>query len=323
MTRILLLALLFTSAPLVAAQPSKRAKPTKPAKPKPPPPPEAEPEDLPDDDPALDPDALDAPPPPHVPRGMNDSNSDDEEPFKSRSDKQQLEDLGLKEEDLQALGGMMLCGCFCFVAGLIGLVVFLVRRSNKPAAQPGQPQQAWQPPAAAAAPPAPTVHFHLSVLAVGMHATARQLVSQSLLIAGAQADPTDAPERAKLVRELAKAVRGLDSEWVQFGYGERTDLADDAAAQSSYQKAVEDFGRRSAEPSTSGEAAYVVMTLVLCTRRQLRGVSALDDRAQIRTLLDERSTLGDGDLMGAYIAWSQPLGGHEVLARFPEMHAVR
>jgi hypothetical protein len=66
-----------------------------------------------------------------------------------------------------------------------------------------------------------------------------------------------------------------------------------------------------------------VMTLVLCTRRQLHGVSALDDRAQIRVLLDERAVLAETELMGAYIAWSSPLGGHEVLTRFPEMHAVR
>jgi len=310
---LLVLALLLAAAPALAAQPPKRARPAKPAKPPPPPPPEEEP-DVPDE--PDEPDEPDAPPPPHVPRGTLD---DDEEPFKPRRSGDP--DLGdLDEKDVQAAAGGLLCMCFCLVAGLIGLVVFLVRRSNKPAARvTGAPAQ----PAASAGPPPPAIPFHLSVLAVGMHATARQLVAQQLILAGAQADPADAPERARLVRELAKAVRGLESEWTHFGYGERLDLADELAAQKSYQLAVEDFGRRSAEVSTSGESTYVVMTLVLCTRRQLRGVSALDDRAQIRTLLEERAGLGDAELMGAYIAWSAPIGGHEVLTRFPEMHAVR
>jgi hypothetical protein len=66
-----------------------------------------------------------------------------------------------------------------------------------------------------------------------------------------------------------------------------------------------------------------VATLVLCTRRQLRGVSSLDDRAQIRTMLEDRSALQEGELMGAFLVWSPPLGGSEVLTRFPEMHALR
>ncbi len=317
MKNALFVALLCLAAPALAAQPPKRAKPAKPVKAKPPPPPEPEepeepeepaPADLPDE-----PDAPDAPQAPHAPkRNLDDFNQ------------QYREWGGTTGEDLQAAVGAAMCGCFCFVVGLVGLVIWLVRRSNRPAATAGAaPAQAPPPPAAAAAPPPPSIPFHLSVLAIGMHATARQLVSQQLILSGAQADPADAPERAKLVRELAKAVRGLESEWTHFGYGERLDLADDAAAQRSYQLAVEDFGRRSGEASISGESTYAVMTLVLCTRRQLRGVSALDDRAQIRTLLEERAGLADAELMGAYIAWSAPLGGPEVLTRFPEMHAVR
>jgi hypothetical protein len=276
-------------------------------KPLPPPPPPAEPEapeeaDEPDE--AVVPD--DAPPTNTLP--------DDDDPFKSSRDGE----LPFSEQQLEAIGAASLCCCFIFGVGLVAFIVWLVRRATQPAATPaaaGAP-----PPAAAAAPPIP---FHLSVLAVGMHGTARPLVAQQLILAGVQADPVSAADRAQLVRELTKALRGLESEWTHFGYGERLDLADEAAAQRSYQLAVDDFTRRSGDPSISGESAYVVLTLVLCTRRQLRGVSALDDRAQIRVLLDERATLEEAELMGAYIVWSAPLGGPEVLTRFPEMHAVR
>ena len=305
MTHALVLVLLTAGAGDLYAQrpkthPAPKAKPA----PKPPPPPEEpdEPDerDVPDepDEPEVAPNNL---PPPAL----------DDDPF-SRG--------RYSEKDLQQLGGAVLCTCFCLFAGLIALIVFIVKRvggSKKPAA----PAQAQAPPAAA--PPAAAIPFHLSVLAVGMHADARQEVAQQLILAGVQADPVSAPERAQLVRELARAMRGLEAKWTHFGYGERLDLADDASAQQSYQRAVEDFSHRSTEPSLSGESTYVVLTLILCTRRQLRGVSSLDDRSQIRALLDDRTALADTDLMGAYLVWSSPLGGHEVLTRFPEMHAVQ
>jgi hypothetical protein len=296
----LLLALALSAPTEVHA----RSKPAPKPAPKPQPPPEPvepdEPEE-PDFDPPepAEPDELDEPAPPKKRGNPFDPSQPD-----------------FTEEQYGAIGLAMLCTCFCFVVGVIVLIVFLVRRSH----QPAQPQTAQAPPPAAAPTTAP---FHLSVFAVGMRASARQTVAQQLILAGAQADPTSAAERTQLVRELSKAVRGLEPEWTHFGYGERLDLADESAAQRSYQLAVDDFSKRSADSSLSGESTYTVMTLVLCTRRQLRGVSALDDRAQIRALLDDRSVLGEQDLMGAFIAWSLPLGGYEVLTRFPEMHAVK
>ena len=309
MIHALLLAALLSGA-AGDRHPTPRPRPAAKPAPKPPPPPieeeEEEPLDLadPDEEPAFD---EPAPAPPGL---------DDDDVLRPRSRRRG----DYTEQQLQMIGGAALCTCFCFVVGLVALVIFLVRRSGKPAAAPAPPAGAAPPPPA----PAPAaIPFHLSVVAVGMHASARQLVAQQLLVTGVQADPATAAERTQLVRELSKSVRGLETEWTHFGYGERLDLPDQAAAQQSYERAVEDFGKRSADPSLSGEAAYVVMTLVLCTRRQLRGVSALDDRAQVRTLLEERSTLAEPDLMGAYVAWSAPLGGHDVLTRFPEMHAIR
>lgn len=209
--------------------------------------------------------------------------------------------------------GAVGCGCCCFFF-VIALILYFIFRKKKPAPPVTQPF---------AAPPPPAPAFHLSVLALGLRAQARQVVAQNLILAGVNADPATAPERAQLVREAAKALRTLEPEWSQFGYGERLDLGTEAAAQQSYQLAVDDFARRSADGSFSGEAGYEVVTLVLCTRRQLRGVSALDDRAQIRSLLDDRSALTELDLMGAYLVWTPPLGASEVLSRFPEMHAVK
>lgn len=293
----LLLAALLAAADRPAPARPKQPVKAKPAPKPPPPPPEEE---------------LDAPEPDDEPELAPKFPAEDDEPLKPRRGEAEL-----TEEQYQLIGAGALCGCFCFAVGIIALIVFLVRRSGK---TPAAPAPGAQPPVPAAR---AVIPFHLSVFAVGMHASARQLVAQQLLIAGVQADPSTAPERTQLVRELAKAVRGLESEWTHFGYGERLDLPDELAAQRSYQLAVDDFGKRSADASLSGESAYVVLTLVLCTRRQLRGVSALDDRTEIRTLLDERAALPESELMGAYLAWSAPIGGHEVLTRFPEMHAVR
>ncbi|MBK7863094.1 MAG: hypothetical protein IPJ65_31690 [Archangiaceae bacterium] len=305
-------ALLVASLLLGAAQPAlaPRPKTTRPAPrpaPAPKPPPAPEPLDEGDDEPADLPDEA-APNP----------DDDEKEPGPYRSGGTAGEPQ-FSDKELQGLGLLSLCCCFLIAAGIIGFIVFLVRRANRPAARAAPPP----PPPAPVGAPVAAARLHLSVLALGMHAGARQLVAQQLLIAGAQADPVSAAERTRLVRELAKAVRGLESEWVYFGYGERLDLADEPAAQRSYQLAVEDFGKRSAEPSATGESGYAVLTLVLCMRRQLRGVSALDDRAQIRALLDDRALLYENELMGAYLTWAGPLGGPEVLTRFPEMHAVR
>ncbi len=165
-------------------------------------------------------------------------------------------------------------------------------------------------------------HFHLSVLALGLRSGVQSQIAQALQLAGTSPEPVTAAERSVLVRELATALRSVETSWTHFGYGERLDLPDEAAAARSYQLAVEDFKARSRDGSASGESAHVVSTLVLCTRRQLHGVSALDDRAQIRTMLDDRSRLLETELMGAYWVWSPPLSSAEVLTRFPEMHAL-
>jgi hypothetical protein len=285
-----------------AARPTPRPPPRQAPKPKPPPPPPEDGLDEPEDGADVD----DAPLP-GAPRTQQDPPED--APPSQRTDPD--DDLGkLTDEQIGALTLMGGCCCFIFV-GVLGLVIWLIVR-KKPA------QQAVPPPVVA-----PPPGFHLSVLALGLSAQARQAVAQQLLVSGVSADPVSAADRAHLVRELAKALRSNETAWTHFGYGEKTDLNDEGEAARSYQLAVDDFRKRSEPPSTSPDAGFVVATLVLCTRRRLRGVSALNDRPQIHSMLEDRSALHEGELMGALLVWSAPLADAEVLSRFPEMHAVR
>jgi hypothetical protein len=294
--------------PPVARHPTVRTRPAPKPAPQPPPPPADEPDDLRDDDPDHEEPPAEAP----------------DEPAEHRSSPPKLkthESGELNDEQAGALAVGGLCCCLVF-AGALGLVIWLIVR-KKPsaataAAAPSGPS--------AAAPPSPATQpspFHLSVLAVGVQASAREAVAQQLLLNGVSTAPSSAADRAHLVRELAKALRGSEPAWSHFGYGERTDLLDEGSAARSYQLAVDDFRQRSDQGSLSGDAAFVVATLVLCTRRQLRGVSSLSDRDQIRTMLEDRAGLLEAELMGAFLVWSPPLSSTEVVARFPEMHALQ
>jgi hypothetical protein len=294
--------------PVARPHPTVRTKPAA----KPTPPPDDDPDKLRDDD-DIDAEAAEPPEPPEPPA-----------PPERRSSPPRLKQHESGEITDEQAGAMVVGGlCCCIVfAGALGLVIWLIVR-KKPFAPGAAPTAPAAPYAAPQAAPAQAAPFHLSVLAIGVNASAREAVAQQLLLNGVSTAPSSAADRTHLVRELAKALRGSETAWSHFGYGERLDLFDEGSAARSYQLAVDDFRQRSDQGSISGDASFVVATLVLCTRRQLRGVSSLSDRDQIRTMLEDRAGLVEGDLMGAFLVWSPPLSGAEVVSRFPEMHALQ
>jgi hypothetical protein len=140
------------------------------------------------------------------------------------------------------------------------------------------------------------------------------------------AAPTSASDafaqRIELVQRVCRALLGLEPQWRAFGYGEK-DLGELTATQDSYLKAVEDFRARGAGPGDGGR--LVVVTLILATRAQLAGVDSLDQRAQVRAVLEDRARLDAANLLGADLVWTPPEGGlteAALLQRFPEMHAL-
>lgn len=236
-------------------------------------------------------------------------------------------DSDLTDDQAAALGFASLCCCLVFVVGLVGLIVWLVRRSSKPAqaaapgAYPPRPGVAAPPPAA----PGAMGMMQLSIFALALDPPARQVVDDALAQAGASLVPTTPEARGRLVREAARALLGVQPSWRQFGYGEKPGIPDLASAESSYRAASEDFrGRSTSVGATADGAGLVVVTLLVCSRRALLGVSRLDDPMQVRNVLEDRMKVGDADLLGTELLWA-PLapGGRvseaEIGLRFPEM----
>jgi hypothetical protein len=130
-------------------------------------------------------------------------------------------------------------------------------------------------------------------------------------------------QRVELVQRVSRALLGLEPQWLAFGYGEKS-LGGLGEAQESYLKAVGDFRARSAPPSDGGR--LVVLTLIIATRTHLTGVDRLDERAQVRAVLEDRARLEPANLLGADAVWTPPDGGlteSTLRERFPEMHALR
>ncbi len=230
----------------------------------------------------------------------------------------------LTDEQAGALGLASLCCCFVGVAGLVALIVWAVRRSSKPAAA-GPVQPGYAPPQAVTQPPG----MQLSIFALGLEPQARDVVEQQLAQQGISPVPTSPENRGRLVREAARALLTVQPSWRQFGYGEKPGLADLAAAEGSYRAASDDFRARASSvgataPPTGG---LVVVTLLVCSRRPLIGVSRLDESLQVRTLLEDRMRVGDLDLLGAELLWSPAAPGGrvseaEIGLRFPEMQPL-
>lgn len=222
----------------------------------------------------------------------------------------------------QALGMVALGACCCFVAvvGFIALFVWLLRKGSS------KPPQAAAPSASAGAAPAPAAAApqeaqpHLSVLAVAFDGFFRDQVQAVLAAPSAAMDPF--AQRVELVQRVSRALLGIEPQWTGFGYGEK-DLGDLSQAHGSYLRAVEDFRGRSHVPGDGGRV--VVLTLVVATRAHLLGVDRLDQRAQVRAVLEDRAKLEPQNLLGADVVWSPPDGGLSeaaLLQRFPEMHAL-
>lgn len=226
----------------------------------------------------------------------------------------------LTDEQAAAVGFATICCCLIAVAGLVGLIVWLVRRSGKPAA----PVQGMGTPAPHAAPPPPTGTMQLSIFALALEPSVRPGLEQQLAQAGIDLVPTSPDGRGRLVREAARALLTVQPSWRQFGYGEKPGIADLGTAESSYRSASEDFRTRSGSVfPTSDGSGLAVVTLLICSRRPLLGVSRLDDPMQVRNVLEDRMKVGDAELLGAELLWAPTPPGRvseaEIALKFPEM----
>lgn len=216
-------------------------------------------------------------------------------------------------EQLLGAGVLGLCCCLVAAAGLVAVVIWLMRSKDGPAT-PMKP-----PPGA---PFAPAAQFHLSVIALAFDGAFRAQVESLLTAATFTADPVAV--RVELVQRTARALLGVGPQWRLFGYGEK-DLNDLTAAQQSYASALTDFRTRSALPGDGG--ALSVLTLVLCTRGRRLGVDRLDTRTQIHDLLTDRLALNASALLGAEVVWAPGTGASGISEpvireRFPEMHLI-
>ena len=216
-------------------------------------------------------------------------------------------------DQLLAAGFSGLCCCLIAVAGLIGVVIWMLRNKDAPATPVRQPP----PPGA---PFAPAAEFHLSVIALAFDGFFRTQVEQLISAPSTVGDPVGA--RVELVQRTARALLGLNAQWRVFGYGEK-DLNDLTAAQQSYASALTDFRTRSGLPGDGGSLS--VLTLIICTRGRRLGVERLDARQQINELLNDRVRLEASALLGAEVVWAPGSGGLSeptLRERFPEMHTI-
>ncbi|MEW5742495.1 MAG: DUF1517 domain-containing protein [Myxococcota bacterium] len=221
-------------------------------------------------------------------------------------------------EDLAV--GMLLMGlCCCFVS-LVGFIVLLVWVTRKSPASSTTAAPGAAPTSPIPAGSSPAAHLHLSVMAIAFDSFFREQVMAVLNAPSSASDPVS--QRVELVQRVSHALLGIEPQWRAFGYGEK-DLGDLAATQDSYLKALDDFRARSAGAGDGGQA--VVLTLIIATRTSLLGVDRLDQRAQVRVMLEDRARLEATNLLGADVLWSPPDGGLTETAlhqRFPEMHAL-
>jgi hypothetical protein len=216
-------------------------------------------------------------------------------------------------DQLLGAGVMGLCCCFIAVAGLIAVIVWLMRNKDEPATPMRQPP----PPGA---PFAPAAQFHLSVIALAFDGFFRQQVEAMVSAPTATTDPVSM--RVELVQRASRSLLGVAAQWRMFGYGEK-DLNDLTAAQQSYASALSDFRARSSADGDGGSLS--ILTLVLCTRGRRLGVERLDTRQQINDLLNDRLRVDPGMLLGAELVWAPHAGGLSeptIRERFPEMHSI-
>lgn len=229
----------------------------------------------------------------------------------------------LTDDEAAAVGLASLCCCFLFLVGLVVLVVALVKKSGRPSASgatgvappPPNPYARVQPPLT-----------HLSVLAVAFDARRRQQV-EGAVRAKVAGSPVTQEQRAELVRALCGALLEVSSNWRAFGYGDKTDFADDRAAETSFRAAWSDFKGRCAGPGEAG-GELCVAVLVLCSRGELLGTTRLDDPEQARALVQHRLGAAPGSLLAADCFFAPASADQGALStgdayrRFPEMQPL-
>jgi hypothetical protein len=206
---------------------------------------------------------------------------------------------------------LLVC-CFLSLVAVVGVIALIAKLTRR---APGAAPTPAAPPSDAAGP------LHLSVLAFSFDGFFRAQVEQAL------AQPLTSPDvigqRVELVRRFAQLMLSAESQWRDFGYGEK-DLTQLADTRTSFMAGVSDFRARAQAPGDEGQ--WVVLTLVLATRTVLKGVSALDDRVQAKGVLEDRLQVDRSNLLGAEVVWTPQVGALSESAlreRFPEMQALR
>jgi uncharacterized membrane protein len=230
---------------------------------------------------------------------------------------------GLTDEQAGAIAIGSMCCCLLVLLSLVGLIIWLVKRGSgaKKAVASNFPSQNLGAPA-----PRPPAGMQLSIFALALEPQAREIVEQQLSQLGISPVPTTPQTRGRLVREAARALLTVQPSWRQFGYGEKPAITDLASAESAYRAASEDFRSRAvtAGATATGTHGLVVVTLLICCRRALLGVTRLDDPLAVRSVLEDRLRVSDDELLGAELLWAPAAPGGrvteaEIGLRFPEM----
>jgi len=227
-----------------------------------------------------------------------------------------------KEEENQeaALGFGIMCCCFLFFVGLIVLIVWLVRRSGKPA-QPGARVNTG----AGVGVGGTAGPFHLSVAAIALDARLRGTVDARVYALGGAGAAGSPPTRAAVARAISQALLEQKENWRWFGYGEKPLMYAFGEADLSFRAATDDFKARANTAVSSPEGELVVYTLVACANRLLKGVTRLDSPAEAQEVFLERSRVQDHEVFGGEVIASPLQGGlseAELTQRYPEMNRL-
>jgi hypothetical protein len=221
------------------------------------------------------------------------------------------------EEDQDAAVGLaFLCCCFLVFAGIVALIVWLVRR------KPGTPPPAAYRPGQTGGSAGP---FHLSVAAIALDARTRGVIDSRFNALGGAGNAGAPPTKGAISRALAQALLEQKDNWRWFGYGEKPLMYAFGEADISFRAATDDFRARANTAASGPEGELVVYTLVVCANRLLKGVTRLDSIVEAQEVFLERSRVQDHEVFGGDVI-SSPLSGGmseaELTQRYPEMNRL-
>lgn len=206
----------------------------------------------------------------------------------------------------------------CLIVLFIGLVLFLIvfaiyRSESDSRVVP------WQGAALVAA---ATGGMQASAIALGIDWRGRREVQARLAELAAQGKAGTAEGRAELLREAVLALVRAQMSWLYAGYREERGL-DPRRAEEWYRSAgtearsrfrrevvrdAQGTVRKEEAPATQARSeegeGVVVVTLIVVSRRGVRGIATLGAAADIKAALDDRAALTARDLVAIEVVWS-------------------